>query len=139
MTDKITELIAKARTGLVRDWGGAYGLMERLADALEETVKEMHARELHHFEEEKLRAEAEDLLSRVAGVAASSIPDLSLREKPMAAVVDLAATLSAAEAERDALRAAIQEAMDHENSCFGESDTWRILSRAIDTKEGSNG
>ncbi|WP_336630016.1 MULTISPECIES: hypothetical protein [unclassified Microbacterium] len=33
--------------------------LARVAAALEETVEEMHARELHHFEEEKLRAEAE--------------------------------------------------------------------------------
>lgn len=40
---------------------------------------------------------AEKLLDMVAGVAASSIPDMSLRGKPMGAVVALATTLSAAE------------------------------------------
>ena len=55
MTRNTTELIARVRY--------PYGAFDQthhdLANALESTVKEMHARELHHFEEEKLRAEAE--------------------------------------------------------------------------------
>ena len=55
MTLNTTELIARVRY--------PYGAFDQthhdLANALESTVKEMHARELHHFEEEKLRAEAE--------------------------------------------------------------------------------
>lgn len=39
------------------------------------------------------------------------------------------------QAERDALRTAIREVMEHEMSCYGKSETWIFLSRAIDTKE----
>ncbi|PRB01777.1 hypothetical protein [Microbacterium sp. MYb64] len=52
--------------------------------------------------------------------------------------------LEAAEAERDALRAAIGEAHDLIGNQSGDLngvalDAWRILSRAIDTKEKGNG
>ena len=40
----------------------------RIRAELEATVKEMHARELHHFEEEKLRAEAEAKLREAEAV-----------------------------------------------------------------------
>ena len=42
----------------------ARGILFRLVAALEATVKEMHARELHHFEEEQNRAEAEAKIER---------------------------------------------------------------------------
>ena len=53
----ITELIAEARA--FRPGGGGQYLDVRLADALEEVTKEMHARELHHFETEQYLAEVE--------------------------------------------------------------------------------
>ena len=43
--------------------------------------------------------------------------------------------LSQVQAQYDALRAAIREVMEHEMSCYGKSETWIFLSRAIDTKE----
>lgn len=43
--------------------------------------------------------------------------------------------LNNAGAERDRYRAAVQEASDHEHSCFGESDTWRMLTRALNEGE----
>ena len=55
MTLNTTELIARVRY----PYGSFDQTHHDLANALESTVKEMHARELHHFEEEKLRAEAE--------------------------------------------------------------------------------
>jgi len=68
---EIDDLIARARARVMghRDFAkhartsaeldALYNDHEELAKALEEAVREMHARELHHFEEEKLRAEAE--------------------------------------------------------------------------------
>lgn len=77
MTIDHEDLIAEAVRALASNqWTSEWGvesLAERLCDALEdatrlaqettarlrETEREMQARELHHFEEEKLRAEAE--------------------------------------------------------------------------------
>lgn len=65
VTDNITALIAEAREhanapmlgkSQWRELDKAIGLLRRLADALEAAVKEMHARELHHFEEEQKSA-----------------------------------------------------------------------------------
>lgn len=69
-----------------REFDKSILLIRKLADALEAS---------------------ESRLDGVAGVAASSIPDMSLRGKPMAAVVALSVTLSAAERERDEARAEI--------------------------------
>jgi hypothetical protein len=52
------------------------------------------------------------LLDLVAGVAASSIPDESLRGHPMAAVVDLSVTLSRAEAQVVSLQGRIDAAIE---------------------------
>lgn len=138
MTDKITDLIAEAR-----DVGRKGRKMfppvldlVKLIRALADVLEAEHQR----------AKDANGLLGMVAGVAASSIPDQSLRGKPMAAVVALSATLAEAEAERDALRAALKEALDVEESSYllltgrwpdknSSSATWRNLSRAIDTKE----
>lgn len=68
-SEKVADLIAEAR-GLIAHtrtynfgmWSAdklAHEVAGNLADALEATVKEMHARELHHFEEEQARAKAE--------------------------------------------------------------------------------
>ena len=69
MTRNTTELIARVRY--------PYGAFDQthhdLANALESTVKEMHARELHHFEEEKLRAEAEAKLREAEAVIAKEL------------------------------------------------------------------
>lgn len=63
------ELIAEARRAgapWVADFhpDSLVGIMLRLADALEKTTREMHARELHHFEEEQARAKAEAKIAR---------------------------------------------------------------------------
>ena len=75
MTLNTTELIARVRY--------PYGAFDQthhdLANALESTVKEMHARELHHFEEEKLRAEAEAKLREAEAVIEKEL--LRHREK----------------------------------------------------------
>jgi hypothetical protein len=84
MTD-ITALIAQARVSVqahadflssMRITHGKtdrlYQQIARLADALEATVKEMHARELHHFEEEQARAEAEAERDRYRAEAESA-------------------------------------------------------------------
>lgn len=66
----------------------------------DEALKEMHARELHHFEEEKLRADAE--------------------------------------AERDRLQAAIEDALGRAHECYRSDMTCvdaRILSAALTPME----
>ena len=73
MTD-VKSLIAEARRTAKhpsedRDW---QNIVLILADALEATVKEMHARELHHFEEEQARAEAEAERDRYRAEAESA-------------------------------------------------------------------
>lgn len=63
MTDNIPALIAEARAFADRDNGLNWqGRIRELADALEATVKEMHARELHHFEAEQAMREALELI-----------------------------------------------------------------------------
>ncbi len=54
--EKVADLIAEARRPWCKDCDH---FIASLADALEDTVREMHARELHHFEEEQARAKAE--------------------------------------------------------------------------------
>ena len=80
-------------------------------DRLEGQLKEVHESQLFVEMDKRDAADliarvksAENLLNLVAGVAASSIPDMTLRDKPMAAVVDLSVTLTKAEAERDAYK-----------------------------------
>lgn len=81
MTIAHEDLIAEARSLGDRNFtlsvpDHAKAAFRALADALESTIarlrdaeREMHARELHHFEEEKLRAEAEDRAERYQGLA----------------------------------------------------------------------
>lgn len=82
MTINHEDLIATANTmreQLGDDYvqrGSILDLWLRTADALESTTarlreveREMHARELHHFEEEKLRAEAEARAERYQGLS----------------------------------------------------------------------
>lgn len=127
-TDPIAELIADLRAR------ARAAISEEATDALNASADTL---EVEHQRAER----AEGLLDKVAGVAASSIPDLSLRGKPMAAVVGLSVTLGAAEVERDALRAALKEVRvwleghDLGRLGFSHSDLSDILSRAIDTKE----
>jgi len=51
----------------VRELDKGIGFTRKLVVALEEVTREMHARELHHFEEKKHRAEAEAAILRRQG------------------------------------------------------------------------
>ena len=79
MTTDIEALIAEARSHPTIAGKATVGLIDRLADALESVaaerdaaIKEMHARELHHFEEEQksaaLHAIIEEALSVPGGM-----------------------------------------------------------------------
>ena len=112
MTINTTELIARVRY--------PYGAFDQthhdLANALESTVKEMHARELHHFEEEKLRAEAEDKLREAeqerdeARWAAGIVGDVA--RESSGGWQDAAAELHATQARLREAEAVIAEALE---------------------------
>lgn len=123
----IPALIAEARS-VVERHGMTHStiLIDRLTDALEATVKEMHARELHHFEEEQARAHAE---AEVAQAAEWAQIGRAHRER--------------VEAERDRYRAALEDiraeqqdyTVPHDEAL---SNIGTILSRALnDDKEAS--
>lgn len=61
--EKVADLIAEANgvstNAVVANPRRCRNMIGQLADALEAMVKDMHARELHHFEEEQARAKAE--------------------------------------------------------------------------------
>lgn len=142
MADEITKLVTDARRFafiyLRQDLTS--GMFNRLADALE-AEHQRQGRQPRRQPRRRALAdalEAERNRANEAAQLAVGFRDAlwKTRAERDRFADDLVKTGEDADrylAERDALRAAIREVMEHEMSCYGKSETWIFLSRAVES------